>query len=320
MRFSISSPVQNGFHLITLKEDHSATEVAVLPAFGASLHAFNVLMDKKSFNIIDNYKNLEEAQKEAANSYKSSKLSPFPCRISNGKYSANENQYELKNKFIDGSAIHGLLYNKAFDVVDEFANENMASLVLKYDYDHDDEGYPFSYRCEIRYFLGPANRLKIQTTISNLSETEIPIADGWHPYFRFGGLVNNWLLHFNARAIIEFDDKLIPTGKLLEYNLFNESHPVGDIQLDNCFMIEPENGKPVCEIVNSSNGLKVGFFTDGSYPYLQIYTPSHRQSIAIENLSGAPDCFNNKMGLVLLKPRHSQTFTVQYQVTVGQKP
>ena len=298
-----------------LKDNQSATQVVVLPAFGASLHAFNILIDKKALNIIDNYKNLEEARKEAGLSYKSSKLSPFPCRISKGKYSINEKEYEFKNKFTDGSAIHGLLYNKAFEVVDEFADENMASLVLKYDYDHDDEGYPFRYRCEIRYLLRPGNMLKIQTVISNLSETEIPLADGWHPYFRLGGNANNWLLHFNAEAIVEFDDKLIPTGNLSVYNLFNESRSINDIQLDNCFVIEPEDGNAVCEIINPANGLKVSFFTDSSYPYLQVYTPGHRQSIAIENLSGAPDCFNNKMGLILLKPRHSQTFTVEYQAS-----
>jgi galactose mutarotase-like enzyme len=38
---------------------------------------------------------------------------------------------------------------------------------------------------------------------------------------------------------------------------------------------------------------------DKEYPILQIYIPPHRNSIAIENLSGAPDNFNNKMGLVI---------------------
>jgi aldose 1-epimerase len=50
---------------------------------------------------------------------------------------------------------------------------------------------------------------------------------------------------------------------------------------------------------------------------LQIYTPATRDSIAVENLSGAPDCFNNGMGLLLLQPGHSQIFTVRYLVNVG---
>ena len=60
----------------------------------------------------------------------------------------------------------------------------------------------------------------------------------------------------------------------------------------------------------------VAFFPDAGYPYLQIYTPPHRESIAVENLSGAPNCFNNKMGLLLLQSGHSQIFTVRYKVSV----
>jgi aldose 1-epimerase len=317
MSFSISHSTENDLELIILKDEGSATEVAVLPAFGASLHAFNIIVGNQLFNIINNYESLEEATRLLDTSYKSSKLSPFPCRIPDGKYKMGDKQFEFANKFIDGSAIHGLLFNKSFEVIDEFANEDMASLILKYDYKKDDSGYPFDYRCEIRYMLRPDNLLKVQTVVSNLDRTEIPIADGWHPYFRLGGSVNNWLLQFNAGVIVEFDDKLIPTGKLIAYDLFNEPRVMKDIVLDNCFVPMQKNDEAVCEIYNPENKLKVLFFTDDSYPYLQIYTPDNRQSIAIENLSGAPDCFNNKMGLTMLQPHQSKTFTVHYQAKLG---
>ena len=85
--------------------------------------------------------------------------------------------------------------------------------------------------------------------------------------------------------------------------------------LDNCFLLKTGHDKPACKLVNPSNGLSLSFFTDATYRYLQIYTPPHRSSIAIENLSAAPDCFNNKMGLLLLLPGDSQTFTVSYQLS-----
>jgi aldose 1-epimerase len=50
-----------------------------------------------------------------------------------------------------------------------------------------------------------------------------------------------------------------------------------------------------------------------NYPYLQLYTPPDRKSIAIENLSGAPDCFNNKMGLQTLQPQENILFETTYQ-------
>lgn len=54
---------------------------------------------------------------------------------------------------------------------------------------------------------------------------------------------------------------------------------------------------------------------DKQYPYLQIYTPPHRNSIAIENLSAAPDAFNNKMGLITLQPGENIIFTTTYKIT-----
>jgi aldose 1-epimerase len=49
---------------------------------------------------------------------------------------------------------------------------------------------------------------------------------------------------------------------------------------------------------------------------LQVFIPDHRQSIAIENLSSAPDSFNNKMGLVILPPGQSRSFKVFYRAGV----
>jgi aldose 1-epimerase len=61
----------------------------------------------------------------------------------------------------------------------------------------------------------------------------------------------------------------------------------------------------------------LAFYTNARYPYLQIYTPDHRQSIAIENLSGAPNSFNNGMGLIRMAPRQTLTFNLWYQLSIG---
>ena len=60
--------------------------------------------------------------------------------------------------------------------------------------------------------------------------------------------------------------------------------------------------------------LQLEISPDKSYPYLQIYTPPQRESIAFENLSAAPDAFNNGMGLITLKKDQSASFTTTYQL------
>ena len=300
--------------LVVLRDEKTGATAAILPEVGAALHAFSP-GGNKLINVIDNYNGLAQAKNEMGLSYKSAKLSPFVCRIPEGKYSFDGKEWEFDNKFMDGSAIHGLIYDKNFVVTHEAADENNASVSMQYDYKMDDPAYPYHYKCQVEYALYAGNILKLRTTISNESAKAIPIADGWHPYFQLGGMVDEWMLFFDAKSMVEFDDKLIPSGKLLEYDLFKTPEKIGDKFFDNCFVVNTGNEQPACELFNPENKLKLSFFPDSNYPYLQIYTPPHRKSIAIENLSGAPDTFNNKMGLLVLAPWHSQTFTVRYQLS-----
>jgi aldose 1-epimerase len=315
MGFQIEYVQQNGIDLIVLKDNLSGCYASVAPKHGALLHEYAITTGEGVFNVIDNYSNNKDLEANIATSYKSSKLSPFPCRINNARYLYEGQEFEFSNKFADGSAIHGLLFNKAFAVADEFADDNQASIMLKYNYKEEDDGYPFHYRCEIRYTLLPENILQLQTTIINLDDLVIPIADGWHPYFCLGDKIDNYTFCFNAKGMLEFSSQLLPTGQILPYDVFNEEKLIGQAVLDNCFLLNDSENYAVCTLRNPSNGLAINFFIDASYPYLQVYTPPHRNSIAIENLSGAPDCFNNKMGLIMLPPRHSQTFTVFYKLS-----
>lgn len=318
MPFSIRHSNENGLSLVILTDEQTATEVAILPGHGALLHSFRVRQSAEhSFNVIDNYHDLVELEKGIGISFKSPKLSPFPCRIAAGKYSFEGKDYQFGQTFGDGTAIHGLLYNKDFTIAEEAADDLSAMLSLEYVYKKEDPAYPFIYSCRARYVLRAGNQLEVETKVTNLGEETLPIADGWHPYFQLGGRVDDWQLQFHAEAIVEFDERLVPTGNLLQYDAFNTSRPIGDTFLDNCFALKPGLVNAACELYNPANGLRVSFFPEDGYPYLQIYTPPARKSIAIENLSAAPDSFNNKMGLLLLRPGHSQIFTVGYKVSIG---
>lgn len=318
MNFSIRDIQENGLSLVELQDLRNNTRIQVLPNAGALLHLFEVINEGSPINIIDNYKDKEELDASLDRSYKSSKLAPFVCRIPEGKYNWGGVSYEFEHKFMDGSAIHGLLFNKPFSVVERFIDDENASIHLRYHYNKDDAGYPFRFNCDITYTLGGNNLLQVETTILNLDDIEIPVADGWHPYFTLGNKVNDCLMRFESDQMLEFNKQLIPTGKLLPYPDFLEFKQLGPLFLDNCFLSKAEPEQPVCQFHNPANGLTLSFYSDGSYPYLQIYTPDHRNSIAIENLSGAPDCYNNGMGLQILEPRHSETFNVWYKVDVKQ--
>jgi len=317
MSYSIRHVKEQGLDLVNIKDETTGTEIALLPGHGASLHAFHIPQPGGTrFNVIDQYRDLPELEKEIGRSFKGPKLSPFPCRIPAGEYQFDNTRYRFSHLFPDGTAIHGLLYNKLFTITEEKASDSSGEVSLEYNYIKEDAGYPFEYNCQVRYSLQAGNLLEVTTTVTNLDKTTIPMADGWHPYFQLGGKIDDWQLQFHAEAIVEFNEQLIPTGRLLQYDAFESARPIGDVFLDNCFAMKPGIVSPACEIYSPANRLRVSFFPDPAYPYLQIYTPPARESIAVENLSGAPDCFNNKMGLLLLLPGHSQIFTARYKVSV----
>lgn len=318
MSFNVSRIDQNGFSLVKLQDKATNTFITILPEYGALLHSFEFLVNGEYINIIDNYSSREHVEEDLAISYKSSKLSPFVCRLRNGKYKIDDEEFEFSKKFTDGNAIHGLLYNKPFKVVDEFADDQQANVTLRYHFKREDPGYPYDYVCEVRYTLMPQNILQVETIILNLDMVEIPLADGWHPYFQLGGPIDDYEFQISTDTMIEFDNGLIPTGELVPDETFTNATRIGNRQLDNCYVIKPVEQRPAALLYNPGNGVYVSIFTNSRYPYLQLYTPPNRKSMAIENLSAAPDCFNNGLGLVMLAPNKSQTFTVWYQGGVAE--
>ncbi|PSL29912.1 aldose 1-epimerase [Chitinophaga ginsengisoli] len=306
--FSTYTFHQDGFDIVALKDNDNGTQVEIIPAYSAMLHAFRIPYKETQLNIIDNYASLEDYQTNMATYFKSAKLSPFACRIPGGTYEWEGQQYKIQKAIAPGSHIHGLLYDVAFTVENMHADEKSAMVTLRYQYDGADEGYPFPYDCEVLYSLQPDSHLQMTTTISNRSAASIPVMDGWHPYFTTGTPIDDMELQFASEQIVEFNAQLVPTGKILSYDRFLESSPLEGIPLDNSFLLNFNQHASTCTLRDPKKHVAITFYPDSTYPVLQIYTPPHRNSIAIENLSGAPNAFNNRMGLVSVAAGENKAF------------
>jgi aldose 1-epimerase len=314
MSFTITREKDEDLNLLQITDFTTGIQVRILPEAGALLHEFSIPLGNRRIQVIDNYNNLADLKKNLTSSYKSAKLSPFVCRISEGKYKFEGSSFEFPDKFNDGSSIHGILSDKPFTVLEKKNLEDQAFILLEYQYKKENHAYPFEYLIQVKYTLKKGGRLYLQTMIKNLSPGRIPMADGWHPYFNLEGEVNDWLLSFRSRKNLAFNGKLIPTGEIIETDAFYSPKLIGKESFDHCFLLDPDPDLPAATLENPANGLRLSFFPDNSYPYLQIYTPDDRRTIAIENLSSAPDSFNNGLGLIILEPGDSQSFSVLYQL------
>lgn len=315
--FKVSNETGTSFsQQVILSDEAAKTSAVILPGCGAILHSFSVLHNNKFLNVIESYDNdADFAANAESKGFRNIKMSPFACRIKNAQYNFDGTQYTVEKFLLSGSAIHGLLYNEPFTVNNTWANETSAGVSLICDYNGEDKGYPFSFRCEITYELKSGNALTLSTTVINKDAKAIPLMDGWHPYFTFGGTVNDLLLQFNSDNLVEFDETLVPTGKLTPYSTFNTAKKLGDTFFDNCFTLKKDAAGAACTLTDTVKQLQLEIYPDSSYPYLQIYTPPHRNSVAIENISGAPDAFNNGMGLITLQPETAAQFCTTYKIT-----
>lgn len=307
---------ENGFDKIVLRDTITKTFVDIIPSCGAILHSFSIVHNHSFLNVIDHYESAEDfSLNVSSKGFKSCKLSPFACRINNAAYRFGEKEYSIEKFILNDSALHGLLYDAEFAVMDQYSDEASAGVALKYSYTGNDKGYPFYYDCIIAYHLKKDNELTIVTEIINKDKGLIPIQDGWHPYFKLGGKIDNLQLEFQSKEILVFNEALIPTGEMLPYQEFSSLRKIDNTCFNDCFTLNFAKGQPLCVLRDTEHRIQIEFRPDKHYPYLQIYTPPDRNSIAIESLSAAPDAFNNKMGLIILQPGENIIFATTYKIT-----
>lgn len=313
--FSINHKSENGFSIIVLKDEKTGCFAEVTPRCGATLHAFGIKNKTHDLQVIDHYTSQQEFDQSAESlGYKGCKLSPFVCRLRNGRYKFGEEVLTIENTRGETHVLHGLIYNKPFTVLDELATDRHASVSLQYSYRKEDAGYPFDYDCIVTYELDADCKLHIRTECVNQSQGLLPLQDGWHPYFDLGARIDELGLEFQSLEKYDFDEELLPTGETRPYAEFSSIKPIGDLHLDNSFRLDLQECQPLCVLRNVQRGFEVQIYPGESYPILQLYTPPHRRSIAIENLSSPPDAFNLGKGFITLEAGQSAVFQTAYQI------
>jgi aldose 1-epimerase len=318
--FSIHEKSESGFEKIILKNDVTGNYATILPACSAMLHEFSVIENNETVNVIDSYQSLEDFKTHVTEKgYKGCKLSPFVCRMHYSKYTFGGKEYSVQKSPFLTHALHGELYDRPFTLISQMANESFAAATMKYEYRAEDAGYPFDYDCIVTWQLEPENKLTVTTECINKDKGLIPMQDGWHPYFTLGNSIDDLYLEFQVTNMVEFNEDLIPTKKLLPYSKFTTIEKIGDTFLDNCFVLDGQECQPLCVLRSPEKNIEIQFYPDRSYPYLQVYTPPHRKSIAIENVSGAPDAFNNGMGFITLEPGQSASYKTSYKIAAINK-
>lgn len=275
--------------------------VEIVPSLGAIVNAFVVNTGSGPVSVVEGFKDDKDFQKNNSKTFRSNKLFPFPNRIRQGKYSHNGKTFRLPLNFPqEQNSIHGLVLDVPFIVTSVVEEEKCCILTLSYSCDGV-KGYPFPFELKIDYRYSE-NSLLCITTVHNTGTESMPYGDGWHHYFSIGEQVNDLTFSFPSQHLCLVDKDMIPSGKNEAYSSFKNPSKIENATFDSCFYMG-NTGDIEIDLKNQHNGLDLKLQLNTSdYPYLQIYIPPHRRSIAIEPMTCAPDAFNNGMGLRSLLP------------------
>jgi aldose 1-epimerase len=284
----------------------AGVRLEVLPDKGASLNAFHIpTRDGRYLNIIDGYV-LEADLNEPEKAYNGVFLFPFPNRLRDGIWNWEGKLFSFPvNEPARNNSLHGLLYDRKFEVVEISATSEMSLIHLTYSSSQTDIGFPFQYQIDIEFIVTDNDGLAIKTQVTNLGTSILPFGFGWHPYFSSGSLLDDLIISFPDVVALEVDQQMIPTGTQIPYHVFDRPQHFGKTILDTGFKLKP------CEIyriqiLDPAQKLKFSIWQEAGvdgYGYVQIYTHPNRKSLAIEPMT----CMANALqtlqdGIQFLEP------------------
>lgn len=245
--------------------------------------------------VIDGQEVIKRPVDESPTHGGSAVLIPYAGRVRNASYTYNGRLYELPRN--NGSnSIHGFLKDEVWSS----NHQKSDSVTFSCDFSHS--GYPSMIHTEIEYVIRSGG-LEVNTSVKNTGDERIPLLIGFHPYFLTGG---EWRLsHTEKIRQLNFEDGYFPDGTYRKVD-FNRLKNMQDMEFDNCF-----EGGGVVTLVRKGSSITI---RRTNMPYLVIYNGTYSEglSVAIEPMTGAPNAFNNGIGLIEVDP--GKEFTCGFSV------
>jgi aldose 1-epimerase len=228
-------------------------------------------------------------------------LAPWANRLSGDTYWVNGNNYRLNpglgylRRDAHQKPIHGLLlFSPLWKVISLEAGPDSAFTASRLEFWRYPElmaQFPFAHEITISYRLA-GGALEIRTHLANVSAETMPVAIGFHPYFRLHDAPrDDWRVHIAARDQVELDRFLIPTG-VRRPARFGDPYPLSGNQLDDVFtdLIRGEDGLAKFWVEGAQERLTVAY--GRNYRVAVVFAPAGGDYICFEAMAAMTNAFN----------------------------
>ncbi len=237
-------------------------------------------------------------------------LAPWPNRVAGGSWT-----YRGKTQQLDvtepsrGNAIHGLLRNTAYSLVEQTGDSVTLAASI-----YPQHGYPFLLDLAVTYAL-TEDGLRVSYRLTNAGDASAPFGIGAHPYLRVGAVpAADLTITVAAASHALVDEQMIPISRDPVEGTHVDLRSglrVGDLRADAALTdIEVVDGQ-VAHRLSAPDGTALVLWADEAFGWVQVYSPENfpgpglpdqRVAIAVEPMTCAVDAFNSGDGLLWLEP------------------
>jgi aldose 1-epimerase len=318
--YSARETTESGMTVVQLDDATHGVSVSIVPSFGN--RAIRMLV--RGQNILhvpfDDLARLKADRSLNGIPF----LAPWANRMpegfwANGKRHVFDTTLDSIRRDGNGIPIHGMLTASPFwQVVECKADEKSAHVTSRLEFWRHAElmtNWPIAHSYEMTHRLS-SGVLEVSVTVINRAAEAMPIAVGFHPYFRIPGVpIAEAFAHIPARLHVETDSKLVATGETTPVD-FPERGSLADHHFDDGFT--GLTGK-VFYVEGRGKRIEVEF--GPKYTVAIVYAPPGQDFICFEPMSAITNGVNlahegKYAGLQSVAPggRWSESFRVR---TIG---
>ena len=226
--------------------------------------------------------------------FNSAILFPFANRVHKGKYSFKGKDYQLDlNDPTSDNSLHGLVFNKTFEVFKIVDNHYNLSVTIFYEQKQNVQGFPFKFSLFVTYSFYD-DYMEMLIKIVNIDHQSFPFTLGWHPYFKTNDSHSSQIKLYRGSEI-KFDQNFeyqINPLKTHVIAIYNKSY-------DHCYFVESD------KITFENEDYSFEMLLNNYEHFVQVYTPNNQNYVAIEPQTGPANSLNNGMGLKVLNPQEN---------------
>ena len=193
----------------------------------------------------------------------------FANRIGGGRFNLDGTEYRLAVNE-NGNTLHGGPDGFASRLwgISEVAPGSVEFALTSPD---GDQGFPGEVSVRVRYTLSD-DELRMEYAATSTAPTPISLTN--HAYLNpageASGTADDLLLTVHATQLLEVDDTLVPTGRLLSAEL-REPRRIADVApLDTCFVVDGEPGTLRPHATLAASDLAIDVLSD--QPGVQVFT------------------------------------------------